>query len=107
MRFLLTPTHLWLYYLQPYPQNLETALSVEAAVRAEGATPATIAILDGHVCVGLNQEQIETLAQPDANVCPPCYTLLCYLAHYYYRLLRSRDATLLEYWLSDNLAAPR
>eukprot|EP00045_Choanoeca_perplexa_P019422 m.2803 g.2803 ORF g.2803 m.2803 type:complete len:666 (-) comp4099_c0_seq1:969-2966(-) len=52
----------------PYPSNLETALSVEAAVRSEGAIPATIAIIEGQVCVGMSQAQIEALAQPDAKV---------------------------------------
>jgi pseudouridylate synthase len=43
----------------PYPKNVETALAVEAMVRANGAIPATIAILDGKCCVGLSAEQIE------------------------------------------------
>ena len=37
----------------PYPQNLEMALNVEAAVRRAGATPATVAIMDGQFRVGL------------------------------------------------------
>lgn len=37
----------------PYPQNLETAMEVEAVVRRNGAVPATIAILDGIPCVGV------------------------------------------------------
>jgi pseudouridine-5'-phosphate glycosidase len=36
----------------PYPQNLTTALEVEAVVRASGAVPATIAIIEGRCCVG-------------------------------------------------------
>ena len=47
----------------PYPQNLETALSVEAAVREEGALPATIALLDGQLKVGLNEAELEQLAR--------------------------------------------
>ncbi len=47
----------------PYPQNRETALRVEQEVRDNGATPATIAIMDGQLCVGLNEAQIEKLAQ--------------------------------------------
>lgn len=43
----------------PYPQNVETALKVEAAVRAHGAVPATIAIMDGRCYVGLTTAQIE------------------------------------------------
>ncbi|XP_043263251.1 pseudouridine-metabolizing bifunctional protein C1861.05 [Colletes gigas] len=46
----------------PYPDNLKTAIKVENAVRSKGAVPATIAILNGQVHVGLNQEQLETLA---------------------------------------------
>ena len=46
----------------PYPQNLETAMKCEAAVRDGGAVPATIAVFGGEFCVGLNQGQIEQLA---------------------------------------------
>ncbi len=46
----------------PYPQNRDTALQVEAVIRENGATPATIAIMDGQLCVGLTPEQIEALA---------------------------------------------
>ena len=46
----------------PYPQNRETALRVEKAVRDGGAIPATIAILDGQIMIGLNDEQLNTLA---------------------------------------------
>ena len=46
----------------PYPDNLETALALEAVVRDGGATPATIALLDGKIQVGLNRSQIERLA---------------------------------------------
>lgn len=45
----------------PYPQNIETALEVEKIVRENGAIPATIAILDGKLCVGLNAQQLELL----------------------------------------------
>ena len=47
----------------PFPQNLETARRVEAAVRAQGATPATIALLDGVCCIGLGDEELERFAQ--------------------------------------------
>ena len=47
----------------PYPQNLETAQAVEAKVRAAGATPATIAVLDGDLKVGLDDAQLDALAQ--------------------------------------------
>lgn len=46
----------------PYPQNIETALKCEAAVRANGATPATIAVFGGEFHIGLDQKQIERLA---------------------------------------------
>ena len=46
----------------PYPENVETALAVEALVRAGGAEPVTIAILDGAIRVGLSAEEIEQLA---------------------------------------------
>jgi pseudouridine-5'-phosphate glycosidase len=43
----------------PYPKNVETALAVEEMVRANGATPATIAIMDGKCYVGLTADQLE------------------------------------------------
>ncbi len=43
----------------PHPVNLEVAAQMEAIVREHGATPATIAVLDGKVCVGLNDEERE------------------------------------------------
>lgn len=49
----------------PQPQNLETARRLEQIVRAEGATPATIAVLDGKLCVGLDQDQVEYIATGD------------------------------------------
>lgn len=49
----------------PYPQNVEMATEVEGIVRDHGATPATIAILDGRICVGLSPEQLEVLASDD------------------------------------------
>ncbi len=47
----------------PYPQNLETARLIEDDIRAAGATPATIAIMNGNIHVGLTDAQLETLAQ--------------------------------------------
>lgn len=47
----------------PYPHNVETALAVEMVIRDAGAVPATIAILDGHLHVGLDRPQIERLGQ--------------------------------------------
>jgi pseudouridine-5'-phosphate glycosidase len=49
----------------PRPRNLETALAMEAAVREEGATPATIGIVSGHIVVGLSRAEIELLAISD------------------------------------------
>ncbi|HWU16653.1 MAG TPA: pseudouridine-5'-phosphate glycosidase [Devosia sp.] len=46
----------------PYPQNLEMAKNVEAVIRAHGAVPATIAIMDGRFCVGVSGEDLERLA---------------------------------------------
>ncbi len=47
----------------PYPQNVETARKVEAVVRAGGATPATIAVLDGQLHIGLTDDELEQLGQ--------------------------------------------
>jgi pseudouridine-5'-phosphate glycosidase len=47
----------------PYPQNLETARAVEAAVREAGATPATIAVMGGRLRVGLTEDALGALAQ--------------------------------------------
>ncbi len=47
----------------PYPQNVLTARLVEAEIRAHGATPATIAVLDGVIHIGLTDVQLETLGQ--------------------------------------------
>jgi len=49
----------------PRPQNLQTANRLEAVVRDGGATPATIAILGGKLCAGLNDDQIRLLADGD------------------------------------------
>jgi pseudouridine-5'-phosphate glycosidase len=47
----------------PWPENLETALAMEAAVQASGAVPAMIAVLDGVVCLGLSAAEIEAVAR--------------------------------------------
>ncbi|MFI9148966.1 pseudouridine-5'-phosphate glycosidase [Streptomyces sp. NPDC053367] len=49
----------------PRPRNLEVALELEAAVRREGAVPATIAVLDGRPLVGLDKQQLERVANED------------------------------------------
>ena len=47
----------------PYPQNLETAKLVEETIRAAGAVPATIAVIEGTLHAGLTDEQLTALAQ--------------------------------------------
>ena len=52
----------------PYPQNLEVALASEAAVReTDGAVPATVAIRDGRLLVGLDAQALEALATAPAG----------------------------------------
>lgn len=64
----------------PYPANLETARDAEAAVRAAGAEPATIAILDGRPTVGLGEAALDMLAQ-DAGQASKCSVRDLALAH--------------------------
>ena len=47
----------------PYPQNVETALAVEQAIRDNGAVPATIAIIGGRLKAGLTKDEIEHLGK--------------------------------------------
>lgn len=47
----------------PWPQNKATALQVESTIREQGAIPATVAVMDGKICVGLDEEQLKKLAQ--------------------------------------------
>jgi pseudouridine-5'-phosphate glycosidase len=47
----------------PRPQNLETARRLEQAVREGGAVPATVAVLGGRLCVGLDEAQLARLAE--------------------------------------------
>ncbi|HZY67524.1 MAG TPA: pseudouridine-5'-phosphate glycosidase [Devosia sp.] len=51
----------------PYPQNLGMANEVEAIVRAAGAVPATVAIMDGCIRVGLTGADLERLAEAGAT----------------------------------------
>ena len=51
----------------PYPANLEVARVAEAAVRDAGAVPATVAVRDGHVLVGLGPADLEALAEAPAG----------------------------------------
>ena len=52
----------------PFPRNVETALSVEDAVRESGAEPATIAILNGRLRVGLGVNEIRRLGKSGGDV---------------------------------------
>jgi pseudouridine-5'-phosphate glycosidase len=56
----------------PWPENADTALAMEAAVRERGAVPATIAVLGGRIMVGLAGEQIEDLAHRPAGSVRKC-----------------------------------
>ncbi|MBG0785698.1 MAG: pseudouridine-5'-phosphate glycosidase [Anaerolineaceae bacterium] len=51
----------------PRPENLNLALALEADVRANGANPATVALLDGKVRVGLAEDELERLANLDGT----------------------------------------
>ena len=46
----------------PHPRNLDTAMRLEQVIRDAGAIPATIAVFDGEIYVGLTQQQLEQLA---------------------------------------------
>ena len=53
----------------PHPQNIDAAVQMETAVRQSGAVPATIAIIQGEICVGLSSEQLEYIAtRPNGTV---------------------------------------
>jgi pseudouridine-5'-phosphate glycosidase len=47
----------------PWPENLAIARELEAMVRAGGAVPATVAVIDGRCCVGLSGDQLERVAR--------------------------------------------
>ncbi|CAJ0575735.1 unnamed protein product, partial [Mesorhabditis spiculigera] len=47
----------------PYPTNLETGLELEQIVRSESAVPATVAIMNGKVCVGLTEAELSEIAE--------------------------------------------
>jgi len=49
----------------PYPENVTTAQTLENTIREAGAVPATIAVLDGRIKIGLGTEQIEFLGQAE------------------------------------------
>ncbi|PZN06192.1 MAG: pseudouridine-5-phosphate glycosidase, partial [Bacillota bacterium] len=47
----------------PYPENLDMALAVEEEIRRAGAVPATVAVLDGRLKVGLSRAELERIAR--------------------------------------------
>lgn len=49
----------------PFPQNVQVARQVESDIRAKGATPATIAVIDGTLHIGLTDAQLDQLAQAE------------------------------------------
>lgn len=51
----------------PYPRNIETARAVEGAVRESGAVPATIAVLDGRIRIGISEAELERLGDPESR----------------------------------------
>ncbi len=52
----------------PYPKNIETALLVEQTIRANGAVPATIAVIGGRLKAGLSRDEIEYLGKTGRGV---------------------------------------
>lgn len=56
----------------PYPDNVRTAAAMETAVREGGATPATIAIIQGEIYVGLTADQLEYLGTRAATAVRKC-----------------------------------
>ena len=52
----------------PFPQNLETALEVERIIRKEGAIPATIAVVEGRIKIGLSNLELDQFAQGTKTV---------------------------------------
>lgn len=63
----------------PYPQNVETALNVEQIVRENGAVPATIAIINGRLTVGITKEEIDELGKRGLSVPKASRRDLCVL----------------------------
>lgn len=49
----------------PYPQNVQMAKNVEQIIRDHGAVPATIALIDGKIKIGLEDNELELLAKSD------------------------------------------
>ena len=47
----------------PFPQNFDFALEAESICRSLGVTPATVAIIDGTICVGLEKEELDLISR--------------------------------------------
>lgn len=71
----------------PFPENRDTALAMEAAVREGGAVPATVAVLGGRIAVGLTPAEIDRLAQ-----LPPGKVRKCSRRDFPIALARGEDA---------------
>jgi len=52
----------------PYPQNLKLARDMEKQIRDEGATPATVALIDGMIRLGLSDEELTQLSKADSTL---------------------------------------
>jgi pseudouridine-5'-phosphate glycosidase len=50
----------------PHPQNIQLAREMEAAIRGEGATPATVAVIEGKVRIGLSEDELTRLAEAES-----------------------------------------
>ena len=55
-----------------FPDNVETALAMEDAIRAERACPATLGVVSGRVVVGMSASQIETFGRAEPGTIPKC-----------------------------------
>ena len=62
----------------PYQQNLDFAAKVEEVVRSEGAVPATMALIDGRIKVGLSEADLDAVLDPKLYIgrCPEQVTAL-------------------------------
>lgn len=67
----------------PYPDNVETALAVEAIAREQGVTPATIAIMKGKIKIGLSENELRQFAQDNQVQKASRRDLAYFLSHGY------------------------
>ena len=51
----------------PFPENLSCARDAQDQIRAQGATPATIAVIDGQIRIGLEDTELERISQDDTT----------------------------------------